>query len=209
MTTSTLTPALEASLRRGFRRFNKFMLTLFRLGLGSYGNGTRWGGWIMVLSQRGRKSGLLRRTPLNYAVVGEDVYCTAGFGAQAHWYRNILANPNVELWLVEGRWAGIAEDISDSPQRLELLRKVLIASGFASLAGRHRSAHSTPMTTWMQSPRPTAWCASAAQKRSPAPAAPATWPGSGPWQPFCSCPSLSGVGRSNGFRTLIFFIHLR
>ena len=134
MSTSTLTPALEASLRRGFRTFNKFMLLLFRLGLGGYGNGTRWGGWIMVLSQRGRKTGLLRRTPLNYAVVGEEVYCTAGFGAQADWYRNILANPNVELWLVEGRWAGVAEDVSDSPQRLELLRKVLIASGFASLA---------------------------------------------------------------------------
>jgi deazaflavin-dependent oxidoreductase (nitroreductase family) len=136
MTTSSLTPAVEASLRRGFRYFNKFMLMLFRLGLAgpAFGNGTRWGGWIMVLSQRGRKSGLLRRTPLNYAVVGEEVYCTAGFGAQADWYRNIQANPNVELWLLEGRWAGVAEDVSDSPQRLELLRKVLIASGFASLA---------------------------------------------------------------------------
>jgi deazaflavin-dependent oxidoreductase (nitroreductase family) len=136
MTTSTLTPAVEASLRRGFRTFNKFMLMLFRLGLSgpAFGNGTRWGGWIMVLSQRGRKSGLLRRTPLNYAIFGEDVYCTAGFGAQADWYRNIQANPNVEVWLLEGRWAGVAEDVSDSPQRLELLRKVLIASGFASLA---------------------------------------------------------------------------
>ena len=136
MTNSTLTPAVEASLRRGFRTFNKFMLMFFRLGLAGpfMGNGTRWGGWIMVLSQRGRKSGLLRRTPLNYAIFGEDVYCTAGFGAQADWYRNIQANPNVEVWLLEGRWAGVAEDVSDSPQRLELLRKVLIASGFASLA---------------------------------------------------------------------------
>lgn len=136
MTTSTLTPAMEAGLRRGFHYFNKFMLMLFRLGLAGpfMGNGTRWGGWIMVLSQRGRKSGLLRRTPLNYAIVGEDVYCTAGFGAQADWYRNVLANPNVEVWLLEGRYAGMAEDVSDSPQRLELLRKVLVASGFASYA---------------------------------------------------------------------------
>jgi len=125
MTNSTLTPAVEASLRRGFHYFNKFMLSLFRLGLGSYGNGTRWGGWIMVLSHRGRKTGLLRRTPLNYAVVGEEVYCLAGFGARADWYRNVLANPNVEVWLVEGRYAGTAEDVSDSLQRLELLRKVL------------------------------------------------------------------------------------
>lgn len=124
----------EIILRKGFRSFNKFMLLVFRLGLGSYGNGTRWGGWIMVLSQRGRKTGLLRRTPLNYALVDGDVYCLAGFGAQADWYRNVLATPEVEVWLLEGRWAGIAEDVSDHPQRLELLRKVLVASGFASYA---------------------------------------------------------------------------
>jgi len=110
------------------------MLLLFRLGLGNFGNGTRWGGWIMVMSQRGRKTGLLRRTPLNYALLDGEVYCLAGFGAQADWYRNVLANPEVELWLIEGRWAGLAQDISDHPQRLELLRKVLIASGFASYA---------------------------------------------------------------------------
>lgn len=129
-----LSPKSEIILRKGFRSFNKFMLLLFRLGLGSYGNGTRWGGWIMVLSQRGRKTGLLRRTPLNYALVDGDVYCLAGFGAQADWYRNVLATPEVEVWLLEGRWAGIAEDVSDHPQRLELLRKVLVASGFASYA---------------------------------------------------------------------------
>lgn len=134
METATISPELEKTLRNTFRYFNKFMLLLFRLGLGSYGNGTRWGGWIMVLSQVGRKSGLLRRTPLNYALLDGDVYCLAGFGAQADWYRNILANPQVEVWLVEGRWAGIAEDVSDHPQRLELLRKVLVASGFASYA---------------------------------------------------------------------------
>ena len=129
-----LSPKSEIILRKGFRSFNKFMLLLFRLGLGSYGNGTRWGGWIMVLSQHGRKTGLLRRTPLNYALVDGDVYCLAGFGAQADWYRNVLATPEVEVWLLEGRWAGIAEDVSDHPQRLELLRKVLVASGFASYA---------------------------------------------------------------------------
>lgn len=134
MQSSTFSPYTNQFLRNSFRYFNKFMLLLFRLGLGSYGNGTRWGGWIMVLSQRGRKTGLLRRTPLNYAFVNGDVYCLAGFGAQADWYRNILATPEVEVWLLDGRWAGIAEDVSDHPQRLELLRKVLVASGFASYA---------------------------------------------------------------------------
>lgn len=134
MNATTLSPEVEKSLRSTFRYFNKFMLLLFHLGLGSYGNGTRWGGWIMVLNQVGRKTSLLRRTPLNYALVDGDIYCVAGFGAQADWYRNILANPHVEVWLVEGRWAGVAEDVSDHPQRLDLLRKVLVASGFATYA---------------------------------------------------------------------------
>ncbi len=134
MTAEPVNAQTAAALRRSFHSFNKFMLMLFRLGLGSYGNGTRWGGWIMVLGQRGRKTGLLRRTPLNYAIVDDDVYCLAGFGAKADWYRNVIANPEVELWLVEGRWAGVAEDVSDDPARLELLRRVLVASGFASYA---------------------------------------------------------------------------
>jgi hypothetical protein len=37
----------------------------------------------------------------------------------------------VELWLPEGRKWYCAEDVSDSPDRLLLLRQVVIASGFA------------------------------------------------------------------------------
>jgi hypothetical protein len=43
----------------------------------------------------------------------------------------MLANPNIELWLPEGKRKAHAEDISDSPNRLFLLRQVIIASGFA------------------------------------------------------------------------------
>jgi deazaflavin-dependent oxidoreductase (nitroreductase family) len=108
------------------------MLLLWRLGLGGYGNNTRWGGSIMVISHTGRKSGLLRRTPLNYAIVDGEIYCTAGFGAGADWYRNILKNPRVEVWLPDSRWAGIAVDASQAQNRAEILRRVLIASGFAA-----------------------------------------------------------------------------
>jgi hypothetical protein len=71
---------------------------------------------------------------LNYAIVDGDVYCVAAFGNRSDWYRNILAQPAVEVWLAEGWWAGVAEDISDSPARLQLIREVLIGSGFAAYA---------------------------------------------------------------------------
>jgi deazaflavin-dependent oxidoreductase (nitroreductase family) len=136
-TIMSLDPRLENQLRRGFKGFNRFMLLLWHLGLGPWVN---WwpavGGQIMVITHTGRKTGAQRRTPVNYTLIDGDLYCTAGFGHISDWYRNILANPQVQVWLPDGWWAGTAEDISAEPQRLAILRQVLIASGFAAyLAG--------------------------------------------------------------------------
>ncbi len=131
--TSTLTPEAEAILRQVFKRFNVFMLLLWRLGLGSFVN--VWpevGGRVMVLTHTGRKSGLARRTPVNYALVDGTIYCVAGFGSVADWYRNILVHPVVEVWLPDSWWSGTARDVSGHPNRTALMREVLIASGFAA-----------------------------------------------------------------------------
>ncbi|MFQ5343399.1 MAG: nitroreductase family deazaflavin-dependent oxidoreductase [Anaerolineae bacterium] len=128
-------PRIEEGLRQGFKYLNRFMLLMWRLGLGSWIN--FWpdvGGRIMVIIHTGRKTGIRRHTPVNYAVVDGEIYCTAGFGAISDWYRNIMANPQVEVWLPDGWWAGMAEDITDSEERTALLRQVLIASGFAAPA---------------------------------------------------------------------------
>ena len=128
-----LTPELVERLRRAFKKGNQFMLLMWRLGLGGYVNS--WpevGGRIMVLTHTGRKTGTQRRTPVNYILIDGDIYCTAGFGKVADWYRNILREPQVEVWLSDGWWQGIAEDASQLPNRIGLIRQVLIASGFAA-----------------------------------------------------------------------------
>jgi hypothetical protein len=51
---------------------------------------------------------------VNYAIVDGEVYCTAGFGAVSDWYRNIRTNPEVEVWLPDGWWAGVAEEVTDA-----------------------------------------------------------------------------------------------
>jgi deazaflavin-dependent oxidoreductase (nitroreductase family) len=134
---TTIDPQTAAKLQQGFKYFNKFMLLMWRLGLGKWIN--FWpevGGQIMVLTHTGRKTGLKRQTPVNYALVEGELYCTAGFGQLADWYRNIMAEPKVEVWLPDGWWAGLAEEVTDPEQRLPLLRQVLIGSGFAAyLAG--------------------------------------------------------------------------
>ena len=131
--TSELT-SRDRQLLQAFRWLNRYMLLHWRLGLGPYANRRELSGQIMVLVHVGRKTGRIRRTPVNYVILDGDVYCTAGFGAVSDWYRNLLANPQVEVWLPHGWWAGLAEDVSDSPERLALLRQVLIASGFAARA---------------------------------------------------------------------------
>jgi deazaflavin-dependent oxidoreductase (nitroreductase family) len=128
-------PSLNNSTRQAFRRINQWMLFMWRLGLGNMINiSPSTIGRIMVITHTGRKSGARRQTPVNYAIVAGDIYCTAGFGAGSDWYRNICKDPDVEVWLPDGWWAGTAEDISDSPDRVTLLRQVLIASGFAAHA---------------------------------------------------------------------------
>ena len=67
-------PQAEERFRQGFRYFNRFMLLMFRLGL------PRWvqfwppvTGRILVLLHKGRKSGLVRRTPLNFTEIDGDL----------------------------------------------------------------------------------------------------------------------------------------
>ena len=127
--------ATEERLRQGFKYLNRFMIWIWRLGMGNWLNA--WPqvlGRYVVITHTGRKSGLIRRTPVNYAEVNGEIYCTAGFGQISDWYRNTRTNPHVEIWLPDGWWTGKVEDISDAENRLPLMKEVLIASGFAALA---------------------------------------------------------------------------
>lgn len=132
MDVANFTPKQMNTLRKVFHAGNRFMVWMWKLGWGKAMNVWPAGfGRIMVIKHRGRKSGKEYLTPVNYALVDGEIYCTAGFGSISDWYRNMMANPNVELWLPEGRKSYCAEDVSDSPRRLFLLRQVIIASGFA------------------------------------------------------------------------------
>jgi deazaflavin-dependent oxidoreductase (nitroreductase family) len=139
----TTDPHVEEGLRQGFKQFNRFMLLMWRLGLGRWIN--IWpavGGRIMVITHTGRKTGIKRHTPVNYTIADGEVYCTAAFGSRADWYRNIVANPDVEVWLPDGWWAGVAEEVRDGGTRVPLLRQILIDTGFAA-----RAAGIDPVTT--------------------------------------------------------------
>jgi deazaflavin-dependent oxidoreductase (nitroreductase family) len=128
----------DEALRRGFHYGNKAMLLGWRLGAGSFMNRAWLSGQIMVVTHVGRSSGRVYRTPVNYARGDCEVFCIAGFGRSSDWYRNVIARPQVEIWLPSERfggpvawWEGVAEPVGDDPERIVRLREVLVASGFA------------------------------------------------------------------------------
>ena len=135
---ANIDPRTEEQLRQGFKRYlNPFMLTMW---VSAWANGSKSGHklaeGLWCSFRLDARLAYRRYQPLNYVIVDDDIHCIAAFGDVSDWYRNIRANPFVEAWLPDGWWAGVAEDISDSPERIQLIRQVLIASGFATyLAG--------------------------------------------------------------------------
>lgn len=118
-------------MRRIFRVLNKFfMVPMFRLGLGSL-LGNPLSGYIMVLKVVGRKSGRIRYTPVNYAIRNGNIYCISGGGRSSDWFRNLKANPQIEVIMPAGPIFGYVEEVSDADERRNVIRQVLQNAGFA------------------------------------------------------------------------------
>jgi deazaflavin-dependent oxidoreductase (nitroreductase family) len=76
----------------------KLPILLYRLGLGFV-----VGRLFMVLTTVGRKSGLLRRTAIEFHEFEGRCTVMSGWGTKTDWYRNIEANPYVTIQT----WRGV------------------------------------------------------------------------------------------------------
>ncbi len=124
---------LPPFLRLIFRVLNKyFMVPLYRIGLGIVFGNPIWG-YMMVIKSIGRKSGRIRYSPVNYAIEKGNIYCIAGWGNMADWYKNIKSNQEIEVILPNMALAGNAEEVFSAEERIPALRRVLKAGGLASL----------------------------------------------------------------------------
>lgn len=124
----------EQGLRLLFKIINKFMVLMWRLGLGKILNffPTTLGTY-MIITHTGRKSNKKYLTPVNYTIIEDTIYCTAGFGSISDWYRNIIANPNIEVWLPPNYWwSAIAQEVENEKIRLPILKQIITNSGFAA-----------------------------------------------------------------------------
>lgn len=69
----------------------------------------------------GRKTGEPRVTPLQYEQVNGEFVVGSVRGALADWYRNVAADPRVEVRVGRSRFSGVAETCSDPGRIADLL----------------------------------------------------------------------------------------
>jgi deazaflavin-dependent oxidoreductase (nitroreductase family) len=115
---------------RGFYKLlNRFFVVpVFRLGLGPF-FGNPLTGYYMVIRTVGRKTGRTRYTPVTYAIANGSVYCLAGYGRTADWYRNAIASPEVGLIMPGGTVGGQIEEVQDPRERLAAIRRIFRNAG--------------------------------------------------------------------------------
>jgi deazaflavin-dependent oxidoreductase (nitroreductase family) len=116
-------------IQGGFRIVNRFLaVPLLRAGLGPV-LATPVTGSLMVLRTRGRRSGRVRDVPLGYVIRDGSVYFCAGFGRPTHWLHNIGVDPNVEVLLPGGAFAGVADEVTDRDEWAPAMRALLVSLG--------------------------------------------------------------------------------
>lgn len=108
---------------------NRAMVFLWRLGLGQLIN--IWPsltGRIMILKHHERRTGSPIFTPVNYIERNGSIFCIASLGEESDWFLNLMANPQVEVWLPDGWYAGQAKVVEDPEKRSAALRETLEAN---------------------------------------------------------------------------------
>ena len=126
---------LDPVARRAFRILNRwFMVPVHRAGLGAW-LGSPIGGWMLLLRARGRRTGIVRETPLSYLVAEGSVWVVAGFGPDTQWYRNVLADPSVEVVLPGRRLAATVTEVREPAVRARVLPALIRATGLPSFLG--------------------------------------------------------------------------
>jgi deazaflavin-dependent oxidoreductase (nitroreductase family) len=99
------------------RNLLRFPLLLHRVGLG----------WIlgqlniMVLTTRGRSSGLARHTVLEFRRHGSKLYAISGWGSQPHWVRNLQQDAAVTIQIGNRELAASARVVDDPAEALRAL----------------------------------------------------------------------------------------
>ncbi|MFB8003254.1 nitroreductase family deazaflavin-dependent oxidoreductase [Nocardia sp. NPDC056000] len=88
-------------------------IALFRAGLGFV-----FGSRMLMLQHIGRRSGAARFVVLEVVdrPAPQEIVIVSGFGKQAQWYRNIVADPHVRVWIGTRRGAPAIATAMSEPE---------------------------------------------------------------------------------------------
>jgi deazaflavin-dependent oxidoreductase (nitroreductase family) len=115
-------------LRRAFLTVNSLFSPALERGLGALVSNPLTG-YLIVLRTRGRRTGQMRAAPLGYVVLDGAIYCCAGFGETTAWYRNVLADPSVEIVLPGRTLRGTAVPVSTPDEWIRAYRALIASLG--------------------------------------------------------------------------------
>jgi len=117
---------------RSFRWANRhLMLPMLRHPIVGAWVGSPLIGYFLTLTTTGRRTGLPRHTPLNYAILDGQVYVLSGFGAHADWYLNLTDDPRVTVGLPGRTVQGTAAPVVDPVEAERAAVAVVRNCGFA------------------------------------------------------------------------------
>jgi deazaflavin-dependent oxidoreductase (nitroreductase family) len=105
----------------------KSPLVLWRMGLGPLLGKAR----MMVLTTRGRRSGLPRHAGLSYGEIDGIKYGGSGWGAESDWYKNMIADPHVTIQAGEGVEYAFGYRVTDLEEYKKVMMQLLEEGGDA------------------------------------------------------------------------------
>jgi deazaflavin-dependent oxidoreductase (nitroreductase family) len=117
--------AVEASFRR--RRAAVWLRALLRVPRFLYGGPLAEimrGRCVLLLTTRGRRSGLPRTTAVSFMPVDNHYVVFSGWGVGSNWYRNVLVNPQVTIKVGRGVMRATARVVEDPSRRVALMRQM-------------------------------------------------------------------------------------
>jgi deazaflavin-dependent oxidoreductase (nitroreductase family) len=79
---------------------------------------------VLLLTTRGRKTGLPRTGPVSFMPVDDRFVVFSGWGVGSNWYQNIRADPAVTITVGRRRMRGVARVVEDPAQRRELMLRM-------------------------------------------------------------------------------------
>src|SRR5579859_3350451 len=84
---------------------------------------------VMLLTTKGRRSGLARTGPVSFMPVDNHYIAFSGWGVTSNWYQNVRANPEVTITVGRRRMRAIARVVEDPERRRSLMLRMQTRSG--------------------------------------------------------------------------------